>query len=173
MTARARSLNAGHPGAIVLPDGSTAEKTSDGLAVRGPDGALRLVYEGGNLTLFAADGDVRLVAPRGGVVVDARDDVMLRSQQTIRWESPRAEIVARVLETTVSEARTIAEKIESAAAVWIQRSRRTLRETTELEEVRAGRMRTLVRDVLRSVARRTSIKSEEETSIDGKKIHLG
>jgi phage baseplate assembly protein gpV len=126
-------------------DGSRAELTADGaLEVRDARGQLRVRYDGDETTVVAASGDLVLDAPEGGVVVRAKTDVAI--------EAPRIRLEAEQL---------------------FEKTRESVREVSSLLLTRAGRMRSLVREGYNLMAHRTHIKSEKDTSIDGKRILLG
>lgn len=85
----------------------------------------------------------------------------------------QAEVVAKRLATTAREAAFTAERYEAAVESWVQRSRESLREVAELAEERLGRVRAVVKETFSLESRRAQIRSEEETSIDGKRVLLG
>src|SRR5690349_15775023 len=64
-----------------LPDGGSAELRGGALEVRDAEGRLRIRYEGGSAEIAAPDGDLRLVAPRGRVVVEAATEVAIKGER--------------------------------------------------------------------------------------------
>jgi hypothetical protein len=54
-----------------------------------------------------------------------------------------------------------------------QRANNVFREVDNLEQLSAGRITTTVRERFALRSRRTTLRSDEDTSIDGKSIHLG
>jgi len=95
--------------------------------------------------------DVVLSAP-GRVVLRAGESVELRGAQSVIVEAPRLETRARRI-------------FEAAEDVY--------REAQGLSQTRAGRVRFLVEGALQMFARRTTLASEEETVVDGRRVLLG
>lgn len=78
---------------------------------------------------------------------------------TVRTSATRVELHARDLETTVERISTRAkEAVEEFADLW---------------ETRAGRVRALVRGTYRLETSSTALTSEDDTSIDGRRVLLG
>jgi len=55
----------------------------------------------------------------------------------------------------------------------IERAKDTYRHVEGLAELQANRTRTLVEDTCRTIAEKTTIVSEDDTLIDGKRVLLG
>ncbi|MEZ4309135.1 MAG: DUF3540 domain-containing protein [Polyangiaceae bacterium] len=145
--------------------------------------------------MAAPSGDLRLSAPHGRVVlaagtdvaVDAPRDITLTAGESASIDAPRASVraadtriegadvtvVAERFSARVQKLAQHADRIEIAAGRILERARESFREVTELLQTRAGRARTVVDDAFHLQAKRTSIASKEDTSIDGKKILLG
>ena len=64
-------------------------------------------------------------------------------------------------------------KYELTAERLIEKTKDSFRDASDLAQTRVGRLRTIVRDVLSTHARRTVIMSTDDTAIDGKKVLLG
>jgi uncharacterized protein (DUF2345 family) len=82
-------------------------------------------------------------------------------------------VVAGRLTTVAASITERAQRIEVAAEKLIETTRDTFREAKGLLVSRAGRVQTIVRDVFLLKTRRTTLKSSDETSVDGKKVLLG
>lgn len=82
-------------------------------------------------------------------------------------------VIARAIETTAREIATSADRVELDAGRLIEKTRDVFRDVVDLAQTRAGRIRTIVKDVYTTHARRTVLVSEEDTSIDGAKVLLG
>jgi hypothetical protein len=136
---------------IALPDGAVAQLREGALELRDPEGRLMVRYRDGVAEISAPDGDLRLAAPKGRVVVSGAE-VCIEGEQRVSIAAP--------------EVSTRADRI-------VEISRDALREVSELAEERIGRLKTFVKDAFSLTARRTKMRSEEETSIDGKRILLG
>jgi hypothetical protein len=84
-----------------------------------------------------------------------------------------AHIVADAIETT---ARTLVDRIERYELVAdriVETARETVREVKERAELRAGSVKTRIREGWKVWARRTTIVSKEDTAIDGRRVLLG
>jgi hypothetical protein len=162
-----------------LPDGGSAEVRGGALEVRDAEGRLRIRYEGGAAEIVAPDGDLRLVAPNGRVVIAAATEVSVEAERlSVRSRVARAvlgqvQVTARGISTTAERVAASAGEYEVVAGRVVSRSKEALREVTELAEERLGRVRTLVQEAFSLSARRTILQSEEETSIDGRRVLLG
>ena len=131
---------------IKARNGSSARLEGTSIVVRNDVGEIVAVYDEATRTtrIVAPDGDLVLAAPKGRVIVESGVGVEVR---TPRWELHADRIV------------------EGAVDVY--------RDVKGLAQTRAHRMRTVVRDAYRLLAGRTSIISEEDTAIDGKRVLLG
>ena len=161
-----------------LPDGSSVRVHDGAAEIRDREGRLRVRYR---------DGSAEIASPEGDLVVDTPGRVVVRSGAGIALEAPeltakadRAELAAGTASITaeriVSAARIIAqsaERFEVSAGRLVEKARDVYREATELSQTRAGRMRQLIGDVFSVHAKRTQIDSEDDTSIDGKRVLLG
>lgn len=85
----------------------------------------------------------------------------------------RAEVAAREVSLTASLLTEHVDRVEVVAKRIVERTIDSVRVVSELLETRAGRVRSVVADMYSLYTKRTSIVSEEETTIDGKRIHLG
>lgn len=115
------------------------------IELRDPSGALIVRYdaERGETVISAAHGDLVLAADAGRVVIRG------------------------------AEASIEVGKLEVHAARIVERAAEVYRDVESLLHTRAGRVRTLVRGALDLLAGTTHIASEEDTSIDGKRVLLG
>lgn len=169
---------------VVEFDGRTGRAT-----VRAP-GDLALAAPAGRITLQAAT-DVCIEAGRR-VVHRAKGDDGARSE--LRVESKGATLEAPSLDVRVTRAtgdidegtlraktlRTTAEKVVQVVDAWELRAdqvreqaRSVYRDVEGLLQTRAERVRTVVSDTLHMVAKRTRIRSKEDTSVDGRRVLLG
>lgn len=152
---------------IELRDGSAAERVGDALEVRDPRGRLLLRFCDGEAELVAADGDLRLSAPRGAVVIDAAEDVVLEARRDVVQRPQRAAVV-EAGDTTLhvgrrkvsleTDAVAIASRtagVEAAEATVVARQITTHAErlATRVEhyELSAGRLVERSRDAFREV----------------------
>jgi hypothetical protein len=138
-------------GAIVL-------RRTDGTVVLKHDpscGETRLGVAAGDLVLEAPEGALRFRAKKLDVDVEEivqRTERMLTSALQIGWSVDRWDLRANRLK---------------------ERAREALLEVDALLQTRAGRLRTLVKKSAQLLAERTTIRSKEDTAIDGKQVLLG
>lgn len=149
-------------GRVVVRSGQDVEieAARDLVQRAGRDVEVRAGEEGSRLRMGSAD--VALETER--LEVKAGDSHVVTGQATV---------IARRIATTAGVITQSVERFELAATRIVERARDALRETSELSETRAGRVRTLVKDLYAVVSRRTTMSSTEDTAIDGSKILLG
>ena len=121
----------------------------------------------------AADSDLpdRLVLDDKGALLTGRR-VELRGALA-RMVAGRVDVVSREVRVSANTVSTTARKIETTTERAVLRAKEVVQEVAELLETRAGRLRTLVRGALSVRSRVTTMKSEGDTSIDGKRVLLG
>ncbi len=90
-----------------------------------------------------------------------------------RLVAGRADVVSRDVRTSADTITTSAKKIETTTERAIFRAKEVLEEVSDLLETRAGRLRALVKGALSVRSKVTDMKSEADTSIDGKRVLLG
>jgi len=161
--------------------GATAALDGDAIVVRSPQGEELVRYAPAvGLTVCAPDGDLRLAAPRGRVLIQAAAGLAVETEGAIGMQAASWRL-------QVDEATIVATRIEAQAREWVQsvgrlevRARRLVesfqdayREVDGLMQTRAGRVRQLVRGACQLFAERTTIASEADTSIDGEHVYLG
>jgi len=147
-------------GVVHTASGASATVEGDAVTVRDAAGRTVLRYDAvtGALTLEAEAGDLRVAAPHGRVVLEARDAVTLRAER---------------LDATVREAVWSAGRWELRAVRIAERAEQVVRDVEGLLTTRAARARTIVRGAYDLVAGRTKIASREDTVVDGKRVLLG
>ncbi len=146
------------PTEVVTASGARANVEGDEIVVRDRRGAVVVRYDGARgETRITSEGDLLLEAPEGKVRIAGR---------AIELESPR-------LDARLTEAVFDVGAWELRADRVVERVGDAYQEVAGLLRTRAGRMRTLVRGALQLFGRRTDIASEEDTSIDGKRVLLG
>jgi hypothetical protein len=129
----------------------------------------------------------RRVVSRSGATANVTDDVIeIRDAEgalIIRYDAERGETTISAPKDLIlsgerviirgAEASIEVGKLEVTAARLVERVFEAYREVDSLLQTRAGRMRTLVRGALDLLSGSTNIVSEEDTSIDGKRVLLG
>lgn len=170
---------AGGAATIAVPDGD--------LTLAAPNG--RVAIQSGEDVVIEAARDIRHSAARrldlavgagetAQVRLDARKVEIDAKEVEIKADRSRMiagdlEIVARTLATSADQIVETAGRVERTAQRLIERARDAFRDVAELSQSRVGRVRLLVRETYSLTARRTTLTSTEDTSIDGKRILLG
>jgi Protein of unknown function (DUF3540) len=126
---------------------------------------------GRRLDLAAGPGDPQIhVEPSRTSVKAARLEVEARASRLVTGE---ATVLARTIATTAEHVAANVERYELTAARLIEKTRDAFRDVAGLLQSRIGRSRTVVGDTYTLHARRSTLTSDEETTIDGSKILLG
>lgn len=95
------------------------------------------------------------------------------TSKTARLATSRATVLARSIAVTAESLAQTVVKYELTAERLVEKTKDSFRDASDLAQTRAGRLRTIVKDVLSMHARRSVLVSTDETSIDGKKVLLG
>jgi hypothetical protein len=95
------------------------------------------------------------------------------TSKSARLATSRATVLARSIAVTAESLAQTVTKYELTADRLVERTKDSFRDASDLAQTRAGRLRTIVKDVLSMHARRAVLVSTDETSIDGKKVLLG
>jgi hypothetical protein len=135
------------------------------------DGGIELVLPHGDLRLRAADGRILLDAARGiDVVTKGRLGIdAVHLDVTTR----EATILADAIRTTAEEIATTVARFELRAHRIVESSVDAVRTCEGLLHIAAARARAVVSGAYEVIAKRTSIVSDEDTTIDGKRVLLG
>jgi hypothetical protein len=157
------------------------ERGAERIQVR--DAQARLVFEldpatgrtvltvpAGDLTL-AASGNVELVA--GGALRLRGGEVLDLSADRGRMRFQEATLDAGRVSATVTDARMVIDRLETAAGRIFESARSVFRKIEDLHQVRAGRSRTVVDGGYYVKSGHAAIEAEAEMKIDGKTVHLG
>jgi hypothetical protein len=183
---------------IRLSDGSSVAVTDDMAEIRDPEGRVVVRYACGAAEIVAPAGNLTLSAPEGRVVLksamgielcsgDAEEPQVLVGSSEVRVDAARLDVKTEESRVVTGRATVTAERIATAASVLtqqverfeltatrlVEKTRDSFRDASDLAQTRAGRVRTVVKNAYALFARRTSVTSKEETSIDGSKILLG
>ena len=82
-------------------------------------------------------------------------------------------LLAKTMGVRLQKASLLVDVLDTVCGRLSERITNSFRHIENLEETKAGRLRTIVRERFALRAKQTSILSEEDVTIDGKKIHLG
>lgn len=119
----------------------------------------------------ASDPASRLRLDAKGFAV-ATPSVDVRSRRA-RFTLGVAEVLAKELKTSALRIETTATALETHAERVRVQTATLVEEVSELLETRAGRMRSIVRGVFSLRSRSTTLKSKDDTAIDGRHVLLG
>jgi hypothetical protein len=110
------------------------------------------------------------VEARGASITGSHVDVTSRAT---RVTSGEATLVARAARTSATKIETTATRIETTAEHVVVRAKTLVQDVTGLLESKLGRVRTLVKGSFTLRSKSTSMKSQEDTSVDGNRVLLG
>jgi phage baseplate assembly protein gpV len=110
------------------------------------------------------------ISPRS---VDVRSERVSVAAKQSEARVDEVTTVARAIATRTSTLAITAERYELSATKLVEKARDAFRDVTDLAQSRIGRVRTIVAGAYSQRAQRTVIVSKDDTSIDGRKIHLG
>jgi hypothetical protein len=152
-------VHASRRACVTAPSGASASVDGDRIALRDAEGRVVVTLDGatGELSL-SAEKDLRLAAPSGRVLVEAATEVRLQGAS---------------LAVSAAEAVLAVGHYELHAERIIERTTDALRTASGLVETRAKHARMIVERTLELFGRRTTVASEEDTRIDGKRVLLG
>lgn len=164
---------------------------------------LRHDSETGRTTLTCENGDLAFAAPEGNIEFAAggevrvlgRDGVHLTSggssfslleaatklkSRAFELSAQRADLGVRDLafagerlRARLADSKLVVDRLETVASHLTERCKEALREVEGLSQLRAGRMRSLIKEALFMRAGHASIEAEEDIKIDGQRVHLG
>lgn len=159
--------------------------------------------ETGQGTLSMPEGDLTLHAPRGDIALQSGGVIRCRGQGGVALSSgassmvmgpnqvgltsdelalsgARAEILfgearykGATLTATIESVRVVAKKVERVVVWLFERAKSVFRRVDDLDQLEAGRTRTIVDGTHFMKGKRTIIEAEEDVKLDGRKIHLG
>lgn len=166
---------------LATPSGASAFVHDERIEVWDPNGRILFEYDAatgkgsltmptGNLSLKAPDGDIELVAGRR--VTLKASEVALTSERA-KMLVGEAELRGFRVTTAVEQVFVVAERLEQVASSVFQRAKRVMRHVEDLEQLTAGRVRTLVEGAYSVKGERASIQAKDEVKIDGERVHLG
>lgn len=147
-----------------LRAGGAVARVEDGrLVVRGEDDALLVSFD-----------------PEAGVARVVSAKVRIEAGEELVLEAPEVTVKAERLTHQVSDLVTEAVRVSTSADRWelrvnrlTERAQRAFRDVEGLFQTRAGSLRSIAREGLSLFSRRTSIRSEKDTAIDGERVFLG
>ncbi len=160
-----------------LPNPARNTSCAQTFALR--NGEIRVVNETAEVRdmegrlVFRHDGSDAELLVAGNLRIRAGGDLNLDAAGDLNLHAAHIKLVTRRIDTLAQHVVQRVERIETHATQIVERSRDAYRETRDLWQHHAGRMRTLVSRSCDLITQRTALVSREETTIDGKKILLG
>lgn len=183
---------------IVDPAGRVVARYQGGaLEISAPAGDLTLAAPAGRIALrsghdidLCAARDVQQRAGRRVDVVAGRGEASTRLRvgaaataletrklevdaRSSRLRTDEAAVLAGKIATTAGAIVQQVERLELTATRLVERTRDTYRDASDLAQTRVGRARTVVKELYALYTGRTAMVSEEDTSIDGRRVLLG
>jgi hypothetical protein len=159
------------PVLITTPAGAKATVEGETISVFRADGTLVASFDSATGALrIEAPGDLCFAAPNGKVLVESRDGIALR---TGAGEASSFDVKPDGVHMRASLVDIAAGALEVRAERIIEKATDVYRDIDGLLETRAHRLRSIVSTTLELFGRRTTIASEKDTRIDGKRVLLG
>jgi hypothetical protein len=168
---------------LTTPSGATARAEGDAITLRDAAGRLVATFDGASGALaIVAEGDLRLSAPAGKVQIEAAGDVEIAAGGRVAQRAGESEVEigpcavavrSPSLAVNAAAASLAIGHLELRAERIVERTVDAFRTVEGLLETRAKHARTLVARTFELFSRRTTIASEEDTRVDGKRVLLG
>jgi len=136
------------------------------VVLRGADGEVVLRHDpaAGETRLGIAAGDLLLEAPEGTLTLKA---------QALDLEADTITQRARKVMTVATQVGVSADRWDLRVHKIKERAGEVLRQVEGTLTTKSGRLRTLVKGSAKLFAKRTTIRSKEDTAIDGRQVLLG
>ncbi len=134
-------------------------------------GSSRVNVRSGSLDFITHHGNINFISKRGTIKMSSADLQITNKHTSIKSE--QLNYIGDKVSVTVKYSRIIAGKLETIANDIICKTKNLYNSVDELAQLKAGRMRTIIKSTLHMKAKNSYLKSEEDFKINGKKIHLG
>lgn len=133
----------------------------------------------GKTILSIPEGDLDICAEKGSIRLQASKDIELNSKQ-LSMETGKAEFnvvdasyQGLRLAASVAHTKLFLGKLQSNVGRLIEKAKNVYRQVENLNQLKAGRMRTLVKGSYHLKGENINQKAEKDVRIDGDKINLG
>ena len=158
---------------LQAPKGSIRMRAGRGIRIQGDDRLDLVGAKGLNLSSVpdAADRPTRLRMDRDNIALESRRINIGADQGTFNIAA--AAYHGARLSATIERARMAFGKVETVANRLLERVRSSHRIVAHLNELKAGRMRTLVRQAFHLQSKNTTMLADEDVRIDGNRVNLG
>lgn len=169
---------------IPLQNGERLVVDQQGQDVRLVDheGAVRFAYDGGDrsITVTAVDGDLHLKSQTGGIHLDAKQGIEVRSNEAMRLEAPELNLKShhskwqsQDLEFSSTTVRFVAQRADWVVDTLMNVVRNLYSQVTELSQLRARRVRVIASEAAETHAGQFKVKASQDVTVDGRHVHLG
>ena len=135
--------------------------------------------EGGEVTLTVPQGDLNFRSDKGSINILAAKGVSINSGE-FSLDSAKGNIKiteaiyqGMKLGATVERTKMLLGKVTTTAGRIIEKAKNVYRQVDNLNQIKAGRMKTVIKSSYHLKSERIVEKAEKEVSIDGEKINLG
>lgn len=145
--------------------GATARVEDGHLVVRADDGTIVVRFD-------PASGETRVRADHSALTLEASERLELRAPD-VTVEADR--LIQRVgrLTTEAGQVSTSTQRWDLRAGQVTERARNVFRDVRDLLQTRAGTLRSIARGSVTLFGQRTTVRSKDDTSIDGARVLLG
>ncbi len=181
------------PRRVTSREGASARlvETDGGERIEVRDAEDRLIFDyrpdAGRAVLSMPAGDLALSAPNGNIDLVSGKAIRARAGEAVALEGPKLRVAGergefligeatyrgRRLSATVETAKVVLDRLETVASRLVERAKNVYRHVENLNQIKAGRMRSLVQGAHHQKAGRMSIKADDDVKVDGRRIHLG
>lgn len=174
------------PAKVVSKDGASAEvrevEGGERLRITDREGAMLLEYDPatGRAVLNVPAGNLVLSAPRGDVDIVAGGRVRLHGDREVALSGARgafafgeATLSSMRASLNVESARAVFGRVETVATEIVQRAKNVFRRVEEVDDLSAGRQRSVIRGSYSLRSERVTMRAEDDVKIDGERIRLG
>jgi len=154
----------------------------DAIEVRDRDNRVIFEYRPGSGKAYITmpGGDLAFDAPDGAIELNSANGIVVQSAGALQVSAPHGDIKlgearyeGRRFEATLECAKVVADRMETMARRIVEKAKNVYRMVESLNQVKAGRMRTLVDAEYQLNAGRAALKSDDDMRIDGERIYLG
>ena len=132
----------------------------------------------GDLRLRTAHGKVAIVAQEGIDLISTGKTSVISTEIEVRARTVSAlvegaELIGGWLRSEVDKVKVVAKSLDQVVERFSQRSKRSFREVSDFDQVKAGTMHHKIEKTLRVHAGDAAITADGVVKMDGKQIHVG
>jgi len=131
----------------------------------------RVNIQHGGLDFITHNGNINFISKRGKIKMNSVELDITNKHTSIKSE--HLNYIGDKVSATMKRSRIIAGRLEYIANDIICKTKNLYNSVDELAQLKAGRIRTLIKSTLHIKAKNSYLISEEDFKINGDKIHLG